>query len=52
VTHLLMCHYPLISQERICGHNAIAPKRKTDPGSAFDWQAYQQDLNALIRGGE
>lgn len=52
VTYLLMRHYPLISQERICGHNAIAPKRKTDPGEAFNWQAYQQDLNALIRGGE
>ena len=52
VTHLLMCHYPLISQERICGHNAIAPKRKTDPGSAFDWQAYQQGLDALIRGSK
>jgi AmpD protein len=29
--------YPEITDNRIVGHNTIAPLRKTDPGSAFDW---------------
>lgn len=35
---LLRQHYPAITLERITGHSDIAPGRKTDPGSAFDWQ--------------
>jgi len=33
----LLAHYPSLSAERIVGHCDIAPERKTDPGSAFDW---------------
>lgn len=33
--------YPLITQERITGHNIIAPTRKTDPGPFFDWSRLQ-----------
>ncbi len=33
----LQHHYPKITSERITGHNAIAPGRKTDPGPSFDW---------------
>ena len=40
VTTLLMQEYPEISQERIVGHQHIAPGRKTDPGAVFDWQWY------------
>ncbi|MGB5455440.1 MAG: 1,6-anhydro-N-acetylmuramyl-L-alanine amidase AmpD [Gammaproteobacteria bacterium] len=29
--------YPLITTQRIAGHSDIAPGRKTDPGSGFDW---------------
>lgn len=29
--------YPSLSAERIVGHSDVAPGRKTDPGSAFDW---------------
>jgi AmpD protein len=32
----LLRHYPAIG-ERIAGHAAIAPGRKSDPGAAFDW---------------
>lgn len=32
--------YPLITPDRITGHEHIAPGRKTDPGPCFDWQAY------------
>ncbi len=30
-------HYPEIDSKSIAGHSDIAPKRKTDPGPAFDW---------------
>lgn len=36
--------YPQITRQRIVGHSDIAPGRKTDPGSAFDWKRY---LDAL-----
>ena len=29
--------YPSITTQRIAGHSDIAPGRKTDPGSGFDW---------------
>lgn len=38
VTKALMTAYPRITPSRITGHEHIAPDRKTDPGSAFDWQ--------------
>lgn len=36
--------YPLISDQRICGHSDIAPGRKTDPGPSFDWSRFTQHL--------
>jgi N-acetyl-anhydromuramoyl-L-alanine amidase len=41
----LCAAYPSLSIERVVGHSDIAPGRKTDPGSAFDWPR----LNALLR---
>jgi AmpD protein len=35
---LLQRQFPGITTQRVCGHSDIAPGRKTDPGSAFDWQ--------------
>lgn len=29
--------YPGITEDRVVGHSDVAPGRKTDPGSAFDW---------------
>ncbi|MGH1595212.1 1,6-anhydro-N-acetylmuramyl-L-alanine amidase AmpD [Yersinia proxima] len=46
VSALLFAHYP-ITAERVTGHSDIAPGRKTDPGSAFDWVLYQQSLAKL-----
>ncbi len=34
---LLKKRYPAITDNRIVGHSTIAPTRKTDPGSVFDW---------------
>lgn len=47
VTATLMQHYPAITPERIVGHETIAPQRKTDPGSAFDWPYYRRQLTKL-----
>lgn len=41
---LLRAAYPTIGSDAIVGHSDIAPGRKTDPGSAFDWQ----HLRALL----
>lgn len=35
--------YPALNQQTIAGHSDIAPGRKTDPGTAFDW-AYLNNL--------
>ncbi len=34
---VLCTHYPSIDTQRIAGHSDIAPGRKTDPGTGFDW---------------
>ncbi len=44
VSRCLMCHYPDITAERIVGHSDIAPGRKSDPGSGFDWALYRAML--------
>ena len=41
-------HYPAITQDRITGHSNIAPQRKSDPGSRFDWSYYFSLLANLI----
>ncbi len=35
---LLLQKYPRLNKQRITGHSDIAPNRKTDPGSSFDWE--------------
>ncbi len=44
VTQAIMKAYPNITPDRITGHCDIAPGRKTDPGSAFDWHRYKSTL--------
>lgn len=46
LTQALMAAYPMINLGRIVGHNDIAYGRKTDPGVAFDWCRYRQDISA------
>ncbi|RUO37525.1 1,6-anhydro-N-acetylmuramyl-L-alanine amidase AmpD [Aliidiomarina shirensis] len=49
VTRVLQQHYPAITNERIVGHEDIAPGRKTDPGPAFDWQQYRALITKTAR---
>jgi AmpD protein len=37
VADALLKQYPTLSKAHIVGHNDIAPGRKTDPGTSFDW---------------
>ncbi len=44
LTQCLQAAYPVISNDHIFGHQHIAPGRKTDPGSGFDWYYYLSSL--------
>lgn len=46
-TKSLCRQYPALSPERITSHARVAPRRKTDPGPAFDWAYYRQCLQSL-----
>ena len=52
LTRTLQQAFPLITRERITGHEHIAPGRKTDPGPCFDWSRYLPNVidNALKDG--
>lgn len=43
VVYLLQQCYPAINNH-ITGHSDIAPMRKTDPGTAFDWRKFRYHL--------
>jgi AmpD protein len=44
VIHALIEVFPGLSAQRLTGHCDIAPRRKTDPGPAFDWHLLQRKL--------
>ena len=46
VCRALMHRWPAITANRIVGHSDIAPRRKTDPGPAFDWQRLKDLVTA------
>ena len=46
VCRLLMQAYPGITPQRVVGHCHIAPRRKTDPGDAFQWPRLRRLLAA------
>lgn len=45
----LIDSYSHLSTRTIAGHCDIAPRRKTDPGPAFDWLRMYDDLSDRIR---
>ncbi|TAK53482.1 MAG: 1,6-anhydro-N-acetylmuramyl-L-alanine amidase AmpD [Gammaproteobacteria bacterium] len=38
--------YPALAAGAIAGHSDVAPRRKTDPGPAFDWARLEDGLRA------
>ena len=44
VLSALFRHYPGLSLSGLVGHSEIAPQRKTDPGTKFDWQRVYKAL--------
>jgi AmpD protein len=44
VSKVLMAHWD-IPVHRLVGHSDIAPGRKTDPGSGFDWARLRQEVS-------
>ncbi|MCE2436527.1 MAG: 1,6-anhydro-N-acetylmuramyl-L-alanine amidase AmpD [Pseudomonadales bacterium] len=40
----LLRAYPRITSSRIVGQSDVAPGRKTDPGSAFDWRRVRNSI--------
>ena len=47
LTHTLQASYPAITPYRVTGHEFIAPGRKTDPGTAFDWRRFLLSLTSV-----
>lgn len=47
ITCSLMQTYRHLTIDRICGHEHIAPGRKTDPGPHFDWRRYLLGLTLV-----
>lgn len=41
--------YPAITLNRMVGHCDIAPGRKTDPGSSFDWGYFRTEVKAILK---
>lgn len=44
LTDELLAVCPRLGPERLFGHSDIAPGRKNDPGSSFDWERYRSLL--------
>ena len=42
----LLARHPQLSPDRVLGHSAVAPGRKSDPGPHFDWQELVSVLGA------
>jgi AmpD protein len=45
----LCAAYSTLSADRVTGHSAIAPGRKTDPGDGFDWERLRDLIQPKAR---
>ncbi len=45
ITNAIKTLYPEINLDRIVGHSDVAPIRKTDPGTEFDWRRFRALLD-------
>ena len=45
LTKSICKYFPLITLDRIIGHDEVSPNRKTDPGPFFDWDKYKSNIN-------
>jgi AmpD protein len=46
---VLMASFPAIARARIVGHSDVAPDRKWDPGSQWDWKRFHRSLARIRR---
>ncbi len=46
IARQIMAYFPSMTADRIVGHCDVAPARKTDPGTAFDWKRFRHNLCA------
>lgn len=46
-TTALLARYPALTPARITSHARVAPLRKSDPGPAFDWAYFRQELGKI-----
>ncbi len=44
---VLMSHFPVISRQRIVGHQDVAPERKWDPGRQWEWPRFHRSLSRI-----
>tara|TARA_Y100001935_G_scaffold255633_1_gene270275 strand:- start:20097 stop:20639 length:543 start_codon:yes stop_codon:yes gene_type:complete len=44
LTKSICKYFPLITLDRIIGHDKVSPNRKTDPGPFFDWDKYKSNI--------
>lgn len=51
VTRALLEAYPALDETRITSHARVAPLRKNDPGPAFDWAYFHQEMERLRSRG-
>jgi AmpD protein len=49
VTDALLVRYSGLHLGSVVGHQDIAPGRKSDPGSSFDWSGFLTTLSSRVR---
>lgn len=45
-----ICHINRIRQNKVWGHDQVAPNRKKDPGPEFDWDKFKRRIQSRFTG--